>query len=229
MTLSGIHRGVMLGMPFLISSGITGVVMGVTYREVGLSLPLSVAVSAIVFSGTAQAATAALWTASPVPFLAMAITVISINLRYVIMGAHLRHLFADLSPRKAVAGLFLLTDGSWAMTVKRVAHGDRDAGILLGTSLPIWIAWVAGTAAGHTLGIAPTGPAASAASFLPLGFMVALIPAQRGGRATWASWITTSITAAAALLVLPATWATLIGALTGIAVGARQSGEHDDG
>ena len=229
MTLSGVHRGVMLGLPFLISSGITGGVMGVTYREIGLSLPLSVAVSAIVFSGTAQAATAALWTTSPVPFLAMAVAVISINLRYVIMGAHLRHLFYDLSPRKAIAGLFLLTDGSWAMTVRRAAQGDRDAGILLGTSLPIWAAWVAGTAAGHTLGIAPTGPVAAAASFLPLGFMVALIPAQRGGRPVWTSWLTTGITAAAALLVLPATWATLIGALTGIAVGARGGGEQHDG
>jgi predicted branched-subunit amino acid permease len=229
MTLTGIHRGVMLGLPFMISSGITGVVMGVTYREIGLSLPLSVAVSAIVFSGTAQAATAALWTASPVPFLVMAIAVISINLRYVIMGAHLRYLFSDLSPRKAVAGLFLLTDGSWAMTVRKAAQGDRDAGILLGTSLPIWVAWVAGTAAGHTLGIAPTGPVAAAASFLPLGFMVALIPAQPRGRLTWASWITTSITAAAALLVLPVTWATLIGALAGIAVGTRGSGEQHDG
>lgn len=229
MTLSGNHRGVMLGMPFLISSGITGVVMGVTYREIGLSLPLSVAVSAIVFSGTAQAATVALWTTSPVLFPAMAITVISINLRYVITGAHLRHLFTDLSPRKAAAGLFLLTDGSWAMTVRRVAQGDRDAGILLGTSLPMWVAWVAGTAAGHILGIAPTGPTASAASFLPNGFMVALLPAQRAGRLTWASWITTGMTAAAALLVLPATWATLIGALTGIAVGTRGSGEQHDG
>jgi predicted branched-subunit amino acid permease len=229
MTLPGIHRGVMLGLPFMISSGITGVVMGVTYREIGLSLPLSVAVSAIVFSGTAQAATAALWTTSPVPFLAMAITVISINLRYVIMGAHLRYLFADLSPRKVIAGLFLLTDGSWAMTIRKAAQGDRDAGILLGTSLPIWVAWVTGTAAGHALGIAPTGPVAAAASFLPLGFMVALIPAQRGGRLIWVSWITTSITAGAALVALPTTWATLVGALAGIAVGARGTGEQHDG
>ena len=46
------------------------------------------------------------------------------------------------------------------MTVAEAERGRRDAGYLLGASLPMAIGWIGGTALGHALPLAPRGPLA---------------------------------------------------------------------
>jgi predicted branched-subunit amino acid permease len=227
-SFAGIRRGARAGLPFLISSGVTGLIMGVTYHQLGVPLLLAVALSAFVFSGTAQAATASLWSVAPLPYTAMALTVLAINMRYVVMGAYLRRIFPRLSTGRLFGSLALLTDGAWAIAVRQAEEkDDRDGGVLLGASLPMWLAWVAGTAAGHSFVIEPKGPLAAAAAFMPLALVASLIPLQiRGRRRGWA-WLVAAAVAAALWTLLPATWAVLLGAIAGmLAEVGRGDGQH---
>lgn len=229
-TWGGVQRGLMVGWPFLFSSGAIGLIMGVTYRELGLDGLHAFLLSALLYSGTAQAVTAAMWTQSPLPLAAMMLAILSVNARYLVMGANLRQIFSDVPLRRMVPALFLLADANWVLTVARAEQGDRDVGLLVGSGLPMWLGWVGGTVIGHALNLAPTGALALAFGFLPLGLIVSMIPVQMKGkaRAVALPWALTAASVWAASFVMPLTWATLAGAAVGTIVGAVR-GRDDTG
>src|SRR4030095_6974951 len=79
------HRGFVAGVPFIVSNGVAGAVMGVAYRGVGLDVVSAVSFSVVVYSATAQAVTLGLWVAPP-PLLAMVVACMATNARYLVMG-----------------------------------------------------------------------------------------------------------------------------------------------
>jgi len=185
-------------------------VMGVAYRGLDLGFVPAVLFSLVVYSATAQAVTLGLW-ALPPPLAAMVVACGATNARYLVMGAHLRQLFADVPRRVMLPILFLLADASWMMTVAEAERGRRDAGYLLGSSLPMAIGWIGGTGFGYALPLTPHGPLAIAAAFLPLAFVTALLPTQWRG---WQSLIPWAISAAVGVAVagtIGQSWAMLIG------------------
>ena len=193
--------------------------MGVAYRGLGLGFAPAVLFSLVVYSATAQAVTLGLW-ALPPPIAAMAVACVATNARYLVMGAHLRQLFPDVPRRVMLPILFLLADASWLMTVAEAERGRRDAGYLLGSSLPMAIGWIGGTALGYALPLTPHGPLALAAAFLPLVFVAALLPTQWRG---WWNLLPWSASAAIGLTVastLGQSWAMLIGGGVGTLVSA---------
>jgi hypothetical protein len=54
----------------------------------------------------------------------------------------------------------------------RAASSDESSAVSMA------LGWVGGTALGHALPLTPRGPLAVAAAFLPLAFIVALLPTQ---------------------------------------------------
>lgn len=216
-TREGVGRGVVAALPFVLSNGVAGVVMGVAYRGMGLDLLAATLFSLVVYSGTAQAVTLALW-ATPPPLAAMVLACIGTNARYLVMGAQLQQTFADLPRRKLLPILFWLGDASWLMNIAEVGKGRRDAGYLLGCSLPMVVGWVGGTVLGHVLPVTPRGPLAVAAAFLPLAFIAALLPTQWQGVRTVLPW---SVAAAVSVLVWALGepgWAMLAGGAAGTLV-----------
>jgi len=218
-TAAALGRGFLSALPFIASNGLAGMVMGVAYRSLGLDLTTAVLFSLLVYSATAQAVTLGLW-AAPLPVAAMVLACLATNARYLIMGAHLRQLFAGLPRRLMLPILALLADASWLMTVAEAERGRRDAGYLLGCSLPMAIGWIGGTALGHALPLTPRGPLAVAAGFLPLAFIVILLPTQWRGRRQLLPWtVSAAVGLAVAQLVGP-TWAMLAGGGAGTLVSA---------
>ena len=218
-TMAGLRRGLLAGLPFILSNGVAGIVMGVAYRGLGLDFAAAVLFSLLVFSATAQAVVLGLW-AMPPPIALMMLACAATNARYLVMGAHLRQLFADVPRRVMLPILAILGDASWFMTVAEAERGRRDAGYLLGCSLPMAIGWIGGTALGHVLPLRPHGPLAVAAAFLPLVFVVALLPTQWRG---WRSLLPWAVSAAVGLAVASAlgqNWAMLIGGGAGTLVSA---------
>jgi predicted branched-subunit amino acid permease len=136
---------------------------------------------------------------------------IATNARYLVMGAHLRQLFADVPRRSMLPVLFLLADASWMMTTAEAERGRRDAGYLLGSSVPMALGWVGGTALGFAFLTTPQGPCSVAATFLPLAFVVALLPTQWRARKSLRPW---AVSAAAGLIAAATVghhWAMLVG------------------
>jgi predicted branched-subunit amino acid permease len=209
-TFAAFRRGIIAALPFIVSNGVGGIIMGVAYRGLGLDITSAVLFSLVVYSATAQAVTLGLWMLPP-PIAAMVIACVAMNARYLVMGAHLRQLFADMPKRIMLPVLALLADASWFMTVAEADRGRRDAGYLLGSGIPMAIGWIGGTALGHALPLQPHGPLAVAAGFLPLAFVAALLPTQWRGRRSLLPWLISAATGAATAAILGPSWAMLCG------------------
>ena len=211
---AGFRRGLLAALPFLLSNGVAGVVMGVAYRGVGLGFVPSVLFSVVVYSATAQAVTLGLW--APVPsIIPMAVACIATNARYLVMGAHLYQIFGKLKKRITLPILFLLADASWLMTTADAESNDADVGYLLGASVPMAVGWMGGTALGYGLPLAPGGPLSVAAALLPAAFIVTLLPTQWRGARSVLPWL---LSAAGALLIgrfVSPNWAMLAGGAVG--------------
>jgi len=218
-TAAGFSRGLVAALPFVLSNGVSGIVIGVAYRGLGLDLATAAFFSTAVYSGTAQAVTLGMWSASP-PIASMMIACVATNARYLVMGAHLRQLFADAPRRVMLPTLAILADASWFMTVAEAQRGRRDAGYLLGASVPMAVGWIGGTVLGHSLPIAPHGPLAPAAAFLPLAFIVTLLPTQWRGRQSLLPWAVSATIALAVASTVGPGWAMLLGGGVGTLVSA---------
>jgi predicted branched-subunit amino acid permease len=216
-TAAAFRQGFFAALPFIASNGIAGIAMGVAYRGLELGFVPAVLFSLVVYSATAQAVTLGLWTLPP-PVAALMLACVATNVRYLVMGAQLRQLFPDISRRAMLPILFLLADASWLMTVAEAERGRRDAGYLLGCSLPMAIGWIGGTALGYALPLRPHGPFAVAAACLPFAFVAALLPTQWRG---WRSLLPWTVSAAVGIAVaskLDQSWAMLIGGGAGTLV-----------
>jgi predicted branched-subunit amino acid permease len=215
-TAGAVQRGLITALPFILSNGVAGAVMGLAYRGVGLSFISALLFSVLVYSATGQAVTLGLWSASP-PVAAMVVACAATNARYLIMGAHLRQLFADVPRRVMAPVLLLLADASWLMTTAEADKGRRDAGYLFGSSVPMAVGWIGGTALGYVLPIQPHGPLAVAAAFLPLAFIVSLLPTQWRGTKVLLPWTLSALTGVWVALFIGQTWAMIIGGSVGAA------------
>jgi len=218
-TAAGFRRGVVAALPFIASNGLAGMVMGIAYRGLGLDFTSAVLFSLVIYSATAQAVTLGLW-AMPLPIAAMVVAVVAVNARYLVMGAHLRQLFPDVSKRRMLPVLGTLGDASWLMTIAEADRGRRDAAYLLGAGLPMAIGWIGGTALGHVVPLQPVGALAIAAAFLPLAFVVALLPSLWRGWKTLLPWTVSALAAVGTCVTLGPHWAMLCGGAAGTLVSA---------
>jgi len=226
-TRHGLRRGVLAALPFIVSNGIAGVVMGVAYREAGLGFIVTALFSLCVYSATAQAVTLGLW-ATPPPLAAMMLACIAVNARYLVMGAHLQRIFADQPLKRMMPMLFWLADASWLMTVAEAGRGRRDAGFLLGASLPMALGWVGGTVLGYILPARPAGPLAVAGAFLPLSFIAALLPGQWQGARTALPWMLAAAVSVVVTGLGGHGWGMLLGGCAGTLLAAHHDQTHHD-
>ncbi len=213
-TATAFRRGLLAGLPFLASYGVPAIVMGVAYNGLGIGVVPAVLFSLLVYSSTAQAVTLGMWTLPP-PFTALMLACVGTNARYLVMGAHLHQTFGRFKKRLMLPILFVLSDASWMLTTAEVERSGPDAGYLLGSSLPGWIGWVAGTALGYFIPFSPMGPLAAATAVLPLAFVATLLPTQwRGGRFL-APWLISAICGLIAAAWVGEGWAMLAGGSAG--------------
>ena len=210
MTAAGFRRGLVAALPFLASNSAAGLVMGLTYKGLGLGAAHAILFSLLVYSATAQAITLSMW-ASPLPIVAMVTACIATNSRYLLMGAHLRQLFGGFAIRRMLPTLFLLADASWLMTSADAESNGPDAGYLLGSSIPMAIGWSGGTALAYAAPLAANGPLKLAGALLPTMFIATLLPSQwKTTKSVW-PWLTSAIVALLVARFVDASWSMLIG------------------
>ena len=216
-TRAAFQRGLIKALPFVLSNGVAGVVMGVAYRGVALGFVPAMLFSIVVYSATAQAVILGMWV-SPPSVVPMVLACIATNARYLVMGAHLHQLFGTLRKRTTLPLLFLLADASWLMTTADAELNGADAGYFLGTSVPMAIGWIGGTALGYGLPLAPGGPFAVAAALLPAAFVATLLPDRWRGTRSILPWVVSAAVAVFISRALAPNWAMLIGGAFGTSV-----------
>jgi predicted branched-subunit amino acid permease len=192
---SSVARGMLAALPLLPPTLLWGAAFGAAASSRGLAPGGSLAISAIVWSGTAQMGVLSLL-GGPLPVIF--VTSLLLSLRFVPMSLSLGRLLDEPSRwRRALAGC-LLADASFAL-LARLGHA-RPA-YLVGTWVTQWAAWVLGTALGTLASpVLPAGALASASDALVAAIFgvlaveacadrkQALVAVAAGAVAVGASW-----------------------------------------
>ena len=120
-----------------------GIVTGVAMVKSGLTVPWAIAISLLVYAGSAQLAALPLIAAAQ-PFWIIALAGFVTNMRFVIYSASLRRWFEAYSPRRRLVLGYFTGDFTFAMFMERVTReGEfphRDAWFL-GACGFNWVAW----------------------------------------------------------------------------------------
>ena len=210
--------GVQAELPLLVGVFPFGMIYGALALSAGLSPAAAQMMSAIVFAGSAQFATAQLFHEAA-PAVVIVVTIAMINLRHVLYSTSMAPYVRDLSSRWKSLLAYLLTDECYAATI---THYEKDGTtatshwFFLGAGIALWTAWQASSALGIFVGAAL--PSSWPLDFaLPLTFIAMVITVLKDRPATAAA----ASAAVVALLAyaLPYKLGLIVAALAGIAVG----------
>jgi 4-azaleucine resistance transporter AzlC len=210
--------GVRAELPILIGVVPFGLIFGVLAIGAGLPPIPALAMSSIVFAGSAQFIGAQMFAAlTPAPIIVL--TTFVVNLRHMLYSASLAPYLQRLSARWKWLLAYLLTDEAYVVTIvnyTRPGDGTHRHWFFLGAGLTLWIMWQASTAVGIFLG--GQVPASWSLDFsLALTFIGILVPALHDRAAVAAAGVAgvTAVLAAG----LPLQLGLIVAALAGIAAG----------
>lgn len=132
--------------PLATASMVFGISFGVLARGSGLGLAPTIVMSSVAFTGSAQFAAVAVFSAGGGVLPAVA-SAASVNARYVAMGLSAGRSFTGNGLARLAKGQFVL-DESWGVAMK--PDGGVEVARLVGAGCLLWAGWVAGTAIGAT-------------------------------------------------------------------------------
>ena len=147
MTGPHFRRGMRIGIPYAIASGLLAVSFGVLAEPV-IGGVAAIVMSAIVFAGSAQFAAVAVLAAGGGPAAAI-VAGLLLNARYAPMGIALAPSLRGGPLKRAAIGQAMI-DFSWAAASR--GGGRFDAPFMLGATAPSYPAWVGGTVLGVLAG-----------------------------------------------------------------------------
>jgi 4-azaleucine resistance transporter AzlC len=198
-----------------------GLIYGVLAGTTGIPSGAAVAMSAIIFAGSAQFIATQLL-ASGAPGFILLLTTFVVNLRHVLYSASLAPALRPLRPGWRWLLAYLLTDEAYAVVIRRFTApfegtGDRHRHwFFLGAGLTLWTSWLASSAAGVYLG-AVIPSAWSLEFMLTLTFIAIVVPMLADRPLVIAAAAASVVSVAAA--ALPMRLGLMAGAAAGIAAG----------
>jgi 4-azaleucine resistance transporter AzlC len=218
LTWRGMVAGVKLLAPLAIFVVPFGLAFGLAATERGMDPATAIIMSAVVFGGASQFAALDLWT-HPLPWAAILITTGIVNARHLLYGAAIYPWIGRLPPSKRYPGLAVMTDLAWTATMQAIAKGERDAGVLLGGGLLLWVVWVLATAAGAILAAGIGDPKQYGLDVVMVAFFAASCVGLWRGKSDVMPWAAAIAAALAGIYLLPTGWHVIVGAFAGGLVG----------
>lgn len=216
---AGLLAGARRSLPLALSVFAYGLVFGVLARQAGLSVLEAALMSGLVNAGSSQFVALGLWQA-PLPIGTIILMTLVVNLRHILMGAALRPWFAELPAMPKYGSLFFLGDENWALTMRELDSGGRDAAFLLGSGLPLFAAWSSSAVVGALLAAELTDPARWGLDFAFAATFIALLTGMWKGRTSVLPWLVAAFVALASSYWLAGQWHIVLGGLAGSLVGA---------
>jgi len=174
------RRGLRDGVPYSLAGGLLSVSFGVLADDVGLEAGAAIAMSAIVFAGSAQFAAVGIVAAGG-GLVPAVIAAALVNSRFLPMGVALAPYLPGNALWRAVQGQAVV-DASWAMA--RDDEGAFNRFHLFGATAIQYVTWVGGTVVGALVGAGAIDTEALGLDALfPAFFLVLLVAElrQRGG------------------------------------------------
>jgi 4-azaleucine resistance transporter AzlC len=168
------RAGLRAGSPYAAAGFLLSLSFGVLAREAGLSAIAAVAMSAIVFAGSAQFAAVSIVAAGG--GLGAAVSAAALmNSRFLPMGIALAPSLPGRALKRAAQGQAVV-DSSWAMAAR--GDGTFDRWFLFGSSAVQYLTWVSGTVAGALSGDVLGDPAKLGLDAVFPTFFLALLLAE---------------------------------------------------
>ncbi|HXV02224.1 MAG TPA: AzlC family ABC transporter permease [Gaiellaceae bacterium] len=215
----GFRAGLRAGAVFALPTFVLAVSFGVLARQLGWGVVAPVVASAVVFSGSAQFAIADVLGAGGSAAAAIVAAVL-VNARFGVMGVAAASAFRGGRLRRALEGQATV-DASWALANRGGGSFDRE--LMIGATLPQYVAWVGGTVIGVALGDAIDPEALGLDVLFPAFFLALLIDELRNGRQHVAAAV---IAAVVAVVLIPFTppGIPIVVACVGALLGLRGTG-----
>ncbi len=191
-------RGLQDMLPMLPGIAAWGLVTGVAMVKSGLSVPLALLMSLIVFAGSSQLASLPL-IAAHAPAWVIWLTAFVVNLRFVIYSVQWRAYFGGQPRHRRVLLSYLAADMNLAMFTHAWPEPRPQAGqlqYLIGGIVVLWLGWQVPSVAGIVLAdaVPPAWGLGFAGTLALLGLTCSLLV----NRATWVSAAVASLAAVAA-------------------------------
>ena len=173
------RRGFRDASPYAVAGLLVSMSFGVVSQEAGFSPLAAIAMSAIVFAGSAQFAAISILAAGGA--VGAAVTAAALmNSRFLPMGIALAPSLPGGPARRALQG-FTVVDSSWAMSSR--GDGTFDRWYLFGASAVQYVTWVSGTAVGVFAGDLVGDPQRLGVdAMFPAFFVALLISEVKDGR-----------------------------------------------
>lgn len=168
------RQGLRLGLPFAAVAFVLSLSFGVLAVQAGFTPLQAIATSALVFGGSAQFTALAIVGAGGGIGAAVGAATL-MHSRFLAMGIALAPSLVGGPLRRAVEGQGVV-DSSWALASR--GDGTFDRGVLFGTTLPQYVAWVAGTVLGAYGGALVSDPERLGLDALFPTFFVGILVAE---------------------------------------------------
>jgi 4-azaleucine resistance transporter AzlC len=210
-------QGIRDELPILIGVLPFGMIYGVSALSSGIPASIALAMSSIVFAGSAQFVIVQL-IAAGTPALVIILTAFIVNIRHMLYSASIAPYTSRLHSLWKWLLAYLLTDEAYAVTISHYQKTGADGQhwYFLGAGLALWSTWQLSTTAGIFLG--GQIPASWSLDFTStLTFIALVVPALKDHISTTAA-LAAAITALLAN-ALPLKLGIAVAALVGITVG----------
>jgi len=207
--------GIRAGLPLLAPLLVIGISFGLAARSLGWGPVAPVVMSAVVYSGSAQFAATGVLAAGGGLGAAVAAGTLA-NLRYLPFGLLVARATRGSAARRALEGQ-LVVDASVAIATR---DGVVSRGLLLGSSIPQFAGWVAGTAIGAGAGLGAGAEAWGVDAIFP-AFFLALLAAELRRPDARRIALAGALIALALTPLLPA-GVPVLAAVTAVLLGARR-------
>lgn len=213
----GFTQGILLTVPLIPGVMVFAAAFGTLAAQKGLTLVEATLMSALVYAGSSQLVAVEAWerplTLSVV--LTLALLTVTVNLRYLLMGASLRPWLGPLPAWQSYSALVFIVDANWLIASRYRQQGGSDVSVFLGAGVALWFVWVGGTIPGYLLGALVSDPRVFGLDFVvPAFFTAMLVPLWRGARLAVA-WVIAAAAAVVASILIPGWWFVVIGAVAG--------------
>ena len=221
--------GFMAVAPLWPSTVVEGIAFALVCRSAGLAGVETQLLSLLLYAGTAQFAFADLF-GKETGALAIAATVLFLNLRHVLYGLSInRWLPGSPSPPRALVA-FILTDESFGLSEGRAQRGRPSGWFLAGTGLAMYLSWNLATFLGVVAGEVVAIPDDVGLAFVfPLSFVALTLPLIRNRRHVAAVVVAGGVAVTVAQVANSGV-TVLAASLAAVAVGAAlERGRPEDG
>lgn len=196
------RQGVLDSLPISVSIILFGAIFGLLSMQTGLSVWQSVAMSLIVYAGSAQF-TALSMLADQANMLAIILATFLLNSRHFLMGLSMAPHYQSFGLLQVNSMAFFLTDEQYAITLNRFRNHPSDLPYIVGVSLSLYFAWCGGTLLGTAAGQWIPDPASLGLGFSFTAMFLALAYYQLYSLQRILVFLVSGLVATGLVLVLP--------------------------